>query len=105
MSSTRTILASAFLAILLLGCKKAETPPAPTLNGSTGSVAAPESAMPPSDAKIPGTAPGPATGSGDASAPTQASPEKLSEEQESSSMPLPGQANDHSTPAMPGEKK
>lgn len=104
----RPILVCAVLAVVLTGCKKAE-PPAPALGGTTdsGSVAAPANSMPAPDAQMPGAPPDAATssGSGDASGPTQASPQELSNKQESSSMPLPGQANDHSTPETTGEKK
>ena len=98
----RSVLVCAFLATLLIGCKKAETP---MLNESTGSIAAPASTMPSPDAQIPSIAPEVATGSGDANGPTQANPSNLTQQQEASSMPLPGQANDHSTPATAGEKK
>ncbi len=104
MSFSRSILVSAFLALLLIGCKKAETPPTPKLD-SSGSVAAPVSAMPPSEATTPAAGPGATTGSGDASGPTQATPKELSKEQESSAMPLSGQANNHSTAPSASEKK
>lgn len=101
MSFTRSVFVSAFLVTLLLGCKKAEAPPTPALD-SAPSVAAPSSALPPSDAyTMPGA---PSTSSGDASGPTQATPSELSKEQQSSSMPLPGQSNNHST-ANPIEEK
>ena len=96
---TRSILVSAFLAILLIGCKKAEAPPAPKMDGS---VAAPQSALPPSDSTLPST---PATSSsGNANGPTQADPKELTKQQESADMPLSGQANNHST-TDPVEKK
>jgi hypothetical protein len=103
MPYTRSILASAFVAILLIGCKKAETPPVPKMD-SSGSVAAPVTSMPPSEASTPPAAPGAVTGSGDASGTTQASPKELSKEQESAAMPLSGQANNHST-APPADSK
>ncbi|NMM37646.1 MAG: hypothetical protein HHJ09_09030 [Glaciimonas sp.] len=105
MSFTHSVLVSAFLATLLTACKKAETPPAPTLSGASGSIAAPESAMPSPDAKIPVASPVSATGSGNASSSTQADPKELTKEQEATSMPLSGQANNHSTPAATEEKK
>lgn len=104
MSLSRSILVSAVLALVLVGCKKADTPPAPKLD-SSGSVAAPVSAMPPSEASTPAAGPGATTGSGDASGSTQATPKELSKEQESSSMPLSGQANNHSTAPSVSDKK
>jgi hypothetical protein len=104
MAYTRSILVSAFLAILLIGCKKAETPPVPKVD-SGGSVAAPPTAMPPSEASTPPAAAGATTGSGDASGTTQANPKELSKEQESAAMPLSGQANNHSTAPAANEKK
>ncbi|MGV8897856.1 MAG: hypothetical protein ACOH2B_01250 [Burkholderiaceae bacterium] len=105
MSFARSVLISAFLATLLIGCKKAETPPAPTLGETSGSVAAPENTVPPPDAHMPAAGSGAMTGSGDASGPTQADPAELSKEQESTEMPMPGQANTHSTPDTTDEKK
>jgi hypothetical protein len=102
MSFIRSVLACAFLATLLLGCKKADAPPVPALNSPSASVAAPSSTLPPSDAAIaPAT---PSASDSNAGGPTQASPSELSKEQESSVMPLPGQVNNHST-ANPDEKK
>ncbi len=98
MPFTRSILVSAFLAILLIGCKKADAPPAPTM----GSVATPESLLPKSDGKLPS-----ATGtssSGNASGPAQTDAKELTKQQESTAMPLSGQANNHST-TDPVEKK
>ncbi|WP_353156172.1 hypothetical protein [Herminiimonas fonticola] len=50
---TRTILASLFLATLLIGCKKAEAPPTPKLDSATGSVTLPAGSMPTTDSKLP----------------------------------------------------
>ncbi|CAL63554.1 hypothetical protein; putative exported protein [Herminiimonas arsenicoxydans] len=102
---TRTILASLFLATLLIGCKKAEAPPTPKLEGATGSVALPASSLPASDGKLPDQ---PATGtsdSGNAYGSTQADSKELTKEQESAAMPLSGQANNHSTPNPAEQKK
>ncbi len=96
---TRSILVSAFLAILLIGCKKADTPPAPTMGGS---VAAPEASLPPSDGKLPSTSG--TSSSGNASGPAQTDSKELTKQQESTDMPLSGQANNHST-TDPVEKK
>lgn len=103
---TRTILASLFLATLLIGCKKAEAPPTPKLDGATGSVAAPSSSLPTSDGKLPSdmSASG-ASSSGNASGSTQADPKELTKEQESTAMPLSGQTNNHSTATPLNEKK
>lgn len=101
MPFTRSILVSAFLAILLIGCKKAETPPAPTMEDS---VAAPASSLPPSDGNLSPAPPSTTSSSGDASGPTQVNPKELSKHEESTQMPMPGQANNHST-IEPVEKK
>ncbi|MEO6354473.1 MAG: hypothetical protein ABI575_06080 [Oxalobacteraceae bacterium] len=103
----RPILACAVVAIMLTACKKAEAP-APALGGTagSGSVATPENSMPAPAAQMPVAPPDAAASSGaNANSPTQASPQGLTNKQESSSMPLPGQANDHSTPETPGQKK
>lgn len=99
MPFTRSILVSAFLATLLIGCKKAEAPPTPT----TSSVAVPETALPPSDATLPAT-PSATSSSGNASGPAQTDAKELTKQQESTDMPLSGQANNHST-TDPVEKK
>ena len=102
---TRAILVSTLLATLLIGCNKIDTPPPPTPGGAPGSVAAPASTLPPSDAKLPAAQAGTSRDSGNASGPSQATARQLSNEQESSAMPLPGQANNHSTANPTGEKK
>lgn len=106
MPFTRSVLISAFVASALLGCQKTETPPTPTatVNPPSESVAAPQSTLPPSDASIKPDAP--ATGaSGDGNSPNQASQRELSNAQESTAMPLPGQVNNHSTPPTAGGQK
>ncbi len=116
MSVTRSIpavvLVPVFAAVLLAGCKKAETPPAPKLGdtpGTSGSVAAPASSLPPSDGTLStaprGAAPGTTTDSGDAAGTTQAHPQNLSKDEESSAMPKSGQANNHSTTDPVGGQK
>lgn len=110
MPFTRSILVSAFLATLLIGCKKAETPPAPTMSDSAAapsmgdSVAAPPSALPPSDASLPAT-PAVTSSSGNASGPAQTDAKELTKQQESTDMPLSGQANNHSTTDPVAPKK
>ncbi len=101
MPFTRSIFVSAFLATLLIGCKKAETPPAPTMSDS---VAAPTSALPPSDATLPAV-PSSTSSSGNASGPAQTDPKELTKQQESTDMPLSGQANNHSTTDPVAPKK
>lgn len=110
MSVTRSVLAPAvsslFILALLAGCKKAETPPAPQMSDtpSTGSsVAAPNSSLPPSDGKLPSSTG--TTDSGDAAGPTQAHPQNLSKQEETSAMPNSGQVNNHSTANPVGEQK
>lgn len=112
MSVTRSVFASAvssvFVLALLAGCKKAETPPTPSLGdtpSTSGSVAAPPSSMPPSETKTVPAPAGSTTDSGDAAGPTQAHPQDLTKEQESSGMPNSGQANNHSTTNPVGEQK
>jgi hypothetical protein len=101
---TRSVFVSVVLATLLFGCKKTDVPPKPTL-GSSGSVAIPAASLPKSDAAIPAATPSTATNNGDANGPSQANPKELSKQQESSDMPLSGQANNHSTANPVGEKK
>lgn len=104
MSFANAVFVSAFAATLLLGCKKAEAPPAPKLDSSS-SVAAPNASMPPSDATITPSPPSGTHPNGDANGPTQATPKELSKDQESSAMPLSGQVNNHSTANTTSEKK
>ncbi|WP_147375817.1 hypothetical protein [Noviherbaspirillum cavernae] len=108
-SKSGLYLASLLCALMLGACQKASDPPKPAAadSGSAAappSVAAPPSAMPPSDAQIKPEASG-APKSGDSNNPTQASPSTLSQEQEKTAMPLPGQPNSHSVPDSTGEKK
>jgi hypothetical protein len=112
MSITRSVFASAvssvFVLALLAGCKKAETPPAPSMGdtpSTSGSVAAPSSSMPPSETQTTPAPSGSTTDSGDAAGVTQAHPQNLTKEEESSSMPNSGQVNNHSTTNPVGEQK
>jgi hypothetical protein len=96
MSISRTASTCIFLALLATGCNKASEPPTPTPNGA--SVEMPQQAMPESDAAIkvaPLDQAAPASGS---TGQSQANPVELSKPEESASMPMPGQANDHSIP-------
>lgn len=102
MFSARYMLVPAFLVLILSACKKADAPPTPEVGSS---VAAPVSAVPPSDATMPPPA-AVTTNSGNASeSPTQADSKALTKEQESSAMPLSGQANNHSTTSPVDQKK
>lgn len=101
MFSARYMLVPAFLALVLTACKKADAPPTPEVGSS---VAAPASTLPPSDATMPAPA-ATTTNSGNASGPTQADSKELTKEQESSAMPLSGQANNHSTTDPVEQKK
>lgn len=112
MSVTRSVFASTissvFVLAMLAGCKKAETPPTPSLGdtpSTSGSVAAPPSSMPPSESKTVPAPAGATTDSGDAAGTTQAHPQDLTKEEESSAMPKSGQVNNHSTANPVGEQK
>ncbi|MDY7573177.1 hypothetical protein [Actimicrobium sp. CCI2.3] len=92
----------ALLAVALAGCSNDKVPE--LLNKkSSGSVALPVSEIPPQPASMTPQPVKPkpeiAADSGNANGPSQANPSKLEPAQESATMPLPGQAGDHSTPA------
>lgn len=112
MSVTRSVflstVSSVFVLAMLAGCKKAETPPTPSMGdtpSTSGSVAAPPSSMPPSETQTTPAPAGGTTDSGDAAGPTQAHPQNLTKEEESSAMPKSGQVNNHSTANPVGEQK
>jgi hypothetical protein len=94
-------------AFVLAACHKQEVPRLPSGADAVvitkhDSVAAPANALPAPDAAMPPQAPVPATAPAKtdaASGSSQASAEQLTKEQESSAMPMAGQANNHSTPA------
>lgn len=97
---------------LLTGCEKTTDAPKPETSTSAASstsaspsVAAPSQALPSSDAAMQPKPPAAAPKTSDADGPTQATPKELSKEQESGTMPLAGQANNHSTPATTNETK
>jgi hypothetical protein len=105
-------IAAVALLLSLAGCQKAGDAPKPVAASSgassassSQSVAAPPSALPPSDAAIKPAPPGAPPKTSDADGPTQATPKELNKAQESGTMPLAGQANNHSTPATTNEKK
>lgn len=102
MALSHTVFACALVAAALSGCKKADAPPAPQ---TSSSVALPESGRPASDTSMPPAAPAStASDNGNANLSAQNNPSSLSKEQETSGMPLSGQANNHST-ANPGNDK
>lgn len=102
-----TALLVAVFATSLAGCSNDIVPELHKKNSSK-SVALPASEIPPQPASM---APQPAkpkqpmaADSGNANGPSQANPRMLIPAQESATMPLPGQAGDHSTP-VPISKK
>jgi hypothetical protein len=105
-------IAAVALLLSLAGCQKQSDAPKPVTAASgassissSQSVAAPPSALPPSDAAIKPATPSVPPKTSDADGPTQATPKDLDKAQESGTMPLAGQANNHSTPATTNEKK
>jgi hypothetical protein len=103
----RSAMTAALFAMSIAGCQKASDPPKPVASGDTSksagnSVAMPSTALPPSDSAIAPATPNATTA--DAGKTSQANPKELDKQQESTSMPMPGQVNNHSTPA-PLEKK
>jgi len=102
MDLSRTVLACALAVAAVSGCKKADAPPAPQ---TSGSVALPQSSLPPSDANLPPAAPtNHSADNGNANAPAQNNPSTLNKDQETTGMPLSGQVNNHST-ANPNNDK
>lgn len=104
--------AAVVLPLFLAGCQKQADAPKPVTSTSGASstsagqsIAAPSSALPPSDAAIKSAPPPAPPKTSDADGPTQATPKELNKAQESGTMPLAGQANNHSTPATTNEKK
>jgi hypothetical protein len=107
-TASRSILVGAAVAMLLVGCQKKDEPavtssgqPSPTVTSN----AAPIPPMPTRDSSLPEAA-GKAAGTQDTTAlQHKAAPqEKMTKEEESKAMPLPGQANDHSTTALDKNK-
>lgn len=104
----------ALLACLMLGtlatlpaCGRkdaASTPTAVTQPGTAtveskgASIAVPPTQLPKQDAAIPAQSPTVAATVPDSASPSQANPKTLDKQQESTAMPMPGQANNHSTP-------
>lgn len=109
MSMLHSTIVGVVLGLLVIGCDKAKEPPKPTASGNAStpadkSVAASSGALPPSDASIKSAPAAGTAANADPTVTSQASPKELSKQQESTAMPLPGQVNNHSTPA-PLDKK
>ena len=109
---SRSIFIGAALAMALAGCQRTETP-ATTPNGgpaqsTSSSASIPQ--QPPGDASVPSSATAAAANdAADKATSTQevnamqhkaAPQEPMTKAEESKGMPLPGQANDHSTTAL-----
>ena len=101
----------AFAACLMLasiaacGRRDAPAPTAVTQPGATAtveskgaSIALPPAALPQQDAKLTPQSATVAATIPDSASPSQANPKTLDAQQESTAMPMPGQANNHSTP-------
>ena len=73
-------------------------PGAATVESKGASIAVPASELPKQDATIAPQSPTVATTIPDSASPSQATSKALDKEQESTAMPMPGQANNHSTP-------
>jgi len=118
----RTALVAMLLAALTAGCDRmrGDTPKPVSAadqakqaenKQADQSVALPPSKVPSSDASIKPAAPEAAGSSGQSSGQqTQATPKQLEKEQQSASMPMPGQVNNYSTTEStdrqsPGQKK
>lgn len=102
MSAIRSICAGLLMVALLAGCDKISQTPKPVsstavIPDSGKSEALPPSAMPASDASIQPAAPD-ASAAKTSDTASQASPKELSKVEESVSMPMAGQVNNHSTP-------
>jgi hypothetical protein len=91
----------------LPACGRKDTAPAPTAVSQPGaatveskgsSIAVPASELPKQDAAMAPASPTVATTTPDSASPSQATPKTLDKQQESTAMPMPGQANNHSTP-------
>jgi hypothetical protein len=108
---TKTLtLTACLVAMALTGCNRNDVPkpttaatavsqPGPATVESTGkSVALPPSSLPQQDAAMAPQAPSAAATVPDSASPSQANPQTLSKQQESTAMPMPGQVNNHSTP-------
>ena len=109
MIKTHTLTAC-LMAIILTGCNRSEAPKstaaatavsqpgAATVESKGNSVALPPSALPQQDAAMAPQSPSAAATIPDSASPSQANPQTLDKQQESTAMPMPGQVNNHSTP-------
>lgn len=108
---TKTLtLTACLVAMALTGCSRNDAPKptttatavsqpgAATMESKGSSVALPPSALPKQDAAMAPQAPSAAATVPDSASPSQANPQTLSKQQESTAMPMPGQVNNHSTP-------
>lgn len=113
---SRSILTGTALALVLVGCQRSEAPAIPS-NGAARQPAinaTPIPQMPKGDASVPDASSALATQ--DAADKAKATPdttalqhkqapqESMTKAEESKAMPLPGQANDHSTTALDKKK-
>jgi hypothetical protein len=101
---SRSILISAAFATLLVGCQKKDESPVTSSSPPPSTVTNNAVPIPPAstpDPSLPAAA-GVAAGTQDTTAlQHKAAPqERMTKEEESKAMPLPGQANDHSTTAL-----
>jgi hypothetical protein len=98
------------LCMALSACNRSGDTPKPVMDATSAapaegkSVALPPSQMPASDAAIPPSSPVASTTSNDEKQ-SQAVPKDLSKQQESTSMPMAGQVNNHSVPDTTGAKQ
>jgi hypothetical protein len=108
---TKTLtLTACLMAIALTGCSRNDAPKpttaatavtqpgAATVESKGSSVALPPSALPQQDAAMAPQSPSAAATIPDSASPSQANPQTLDKQQESTAMPMPGQVNNHSTP-------
>ncbi|MDB5855993.1 MAG: hypothetical protein JWR22_4034 [Herminiimonas sp.] len=108
---TRIISGIAICLCMALGaCNRTGDNPKPIAGATSASpgegksVALPPANLPASDAAIPPSAPVASTTSNDEKQ-SQAVPKELSKQQESTSMPMAGQVNNHSVPDTKGAKQ
>lgn len=108
---TKTLtLTACLMAMALAGCNRSDVPKpttastavtqpgAATVESKGSSVALPPSALPQQDAAMAPQSPSAAATIPDSASPSQANPQTLNKQQESTAMPMPGQVNNHSTP-------
>lgn len=111
MTKTLTLTACLMaMAMATAGCDRSDVPKpttastavsqpgAATVESKGSSVALPPSALPQQDAAMAPQSPSAAATIPDSASPSQANPQTLNKQQESTAMPMPGQVNNHSTP-------